>query len=229
VTVHGTPENRANQHCRGFTLLELLVTLTLLSMLALMLMGGLRLGGRVWERTTAEDQRTEDVRIAADFLRASVAEAYPLLDRSDATHPKLSFGGEPKALHYLAPMPLVLDAAGMARIDLHLERGTAGTGRLFIDLRRELAIADAAPLSSTLLLDQVQDLDIAYFGAAERGKAPEWQDHWESAVALPELVRVRIAFPPGDKRIWPDLLIAPRIAVEATCAYDPLTLDCRGR
>jgi general secretion pathway protein J len=214
---------------RGFTLLEVLVTIALLSLLALMLMSGLRFGGRAWERSAAQDRHIDDVRIAAGFLRTSIGQAYPLLDQGDATRPQISFSGEAKAVHYLAPMPQVLGSAGMARVDLHLERSTAGSSRLIIDLQRELAFPDAAPWPSTLLLDQVQDIDIAYFGAAERGQDPAWQDHWEGAMALPELVRIRVTFPPGDGRVWPDLVIAPRLVAEATCSYDPLTQNCRGR
>lgn len=213
----------------GFTLLELLVVISLLAVLSLALMGGLRLGSRVWEQGTAAGQRTDDLRIAAEFLRSSLSNAYPLLDRSDATRPMLRFSGKAKALHYLAPMPQVLGAAGLAQIEVRLEPGEGGAGRLIIDLRRELAFADAAPWPPSLLLDGVQDVDIAYFGAMERGQALDWQDHWESAIALPQLIRIRMAFPPGDPRTWPDLIVAPRTSAEATCSFDPLTQDCRGR
>jgi len=229
VTPREASADRAQSYRSGFTLLELLVVISLFAMMSLALMGSLRLGSRVWEQGAAAGQRTDDLRIAAEFLNASLSNAYPLLDRSDPSRPMLRFSGEAKALHYLAPMPQVLEGAGLARIDLRLGRGGAGAGKLIIDLRRELAFADAAPWPPNLLLDGVEDIDIAYFGAAERGQAPDWQDHWQSAIALPQLIRIRVTFPPGDKRSWPELVVAPRISAEATCSFDPLTQDCRGR
>lgn len=222
-------DHQQHPYRSGFTLLELLVVIGLLAVLSLTLMGSLRLGGRVWEHSASVPEPSDDLRLAAQFLTNSLINAYPLLDRSDSLHPMLRFSGEAKAVRYMAPMPQVLGSAGLAQIEVRLERGAAGTGTLLIELHRELAFADAAPWPPTLLLDRVQDIDIAYFGAMERGQAPDWRDHWQSAVALPQLVRIRVAFPPGDERVWPELIIAPRVSMEATCSYDALIQDCRGR
>ena len=60
---------------QGFTLLELLVAITLLGLLMAALLGGLRLGARVWE--TGEDRLDASARIQVvqDFLRQRLAEA----------------------------------------------------------------------------------------------------------------------------------------------------------
>jgi general secretion pathway protein J len=216
--------------CRpGFTLLELLIAITLLAMLSVMLMGGLRLGTRVWERSAAVGERVDDLRIAGDFLQASLGAAYPLLDLTDPTNPVLRFSGERDGLRYLAPMPEALGAAGMAQVDLRLVRGADGAGNLVIDVRHELAFADAAPLPTSLLLEGVQSVEIGYYGAEERGQKVEWRDAWHSKTWLPQLIRIRVTFPVGDERAWPELMVAPRVMVEATCRYDALRQDCLGR
>ena len=67
-------------------------------------------------------------------------------------------------------------------------------------------------------------------GAADpAGGAPDWQSDWSGRRALPDLIRIRIGFPAGSNRYWPDLVVAPRITVDAGCAYDPLTYHCKGR
>lgn len=211
---------------RGFTLLELLIAITLLAMLSVMLLGGMRLGGRVWERSVKGIDQTEETRIARDFIRTALSGAYPLLDKSDPTHPVIGLVGEAKSLSFLAPMPQSLGAAGLARMSLYVE-DAGDTRRLILALRPELAFDDAKSPPPSILLGKVQNAEFSYFGAEEAGKPPVWQDHWKSAIALPKLIRLRIAFAEGDARPWPDLIIAPRIQVAADCNYDPALKSCK--
>ena len=62
---------------RGFTLLELLVAITLLGLLMAALLGGLRLGARVWETGEARLDASARVQIVQDFLRQRITEALP--------------------------------------------------------------------------------------------------------------------------------------------------------
>ncbi len=60
---------------QGFTLLELLVAITLLGLLMAALFGGLRLGARVWETGETRLDASARVQIVQDFLRQRLAEA----------------------------------------------------------------------------------------------------------------------------------------------------------
>lgn len=212
---------------RGFTLLELLIAITLLAMLSIMLLGGMRLGGRVWERSAKTIDQTDETRIARDFVRTALSGAYPLLDKSDPMHPVISLVGEDKSLSFLAPMPQALGAAGLARMSLYVE-DAGDTRRLILALRPELAFADAQSPAPSVLLGKVKNAEFSYFGAEEAGKPPVWQDHWKSAITLPKLIRLRVAFAEGDTRPWPDLIVAPRIQVTADCDYDAALKSCKG-
>src|SRR5579864_2460479 len=63
----------------GFTLLELLISLTLLAVLSAILFGGLRFGTRAWERSEVMASETDEIAIAQNFLRRQLSDAYPLL------------------------------------------------------------------------------------------------------------------------------------------------------
>lgn len=211
----------------GFTLLELLISMTLLAMLSVMLLGGMRLGGRVWERSAKDVDQMDEVRIARDFIRTTFTEAYPLFDKSDPVHPNINFVGDSSSVRFLAPMPQSLGAAGMAKMSLYIE--TAGeSSRLILTLRQELAFADTKPFPSTVLLDKISSATISYFGSEEAGSAPAWQDHWKGTGALPQLIRIRIVFSKGDARFWPDLIVRPRVIFDANCTYDSALKGCKG-
>jgi general secretion pathway protein J len=65
------------------------------------------------------------------------------------------------------------------------------------------------PLQETVLLDRVERIEFAYWKEAAGGGGA-WQRSWNDSAA-PSLVRLRIVFPRGDPRRWPDIVAAPRL------------------
>ena len=61
----------------GFTLLELLVSMTLLALLAIAMFGSLRFGARAWDRSEAHGAGMEQVRLVQQLLRRDLEQAYP--------------------------------------------------------------------------------------------------------------------------------------------------------
>ena len=59
----------------GFTLVELLVAITLLGLIAVALSGALRFGARVWDVGTERGAQSSRVEAAQNFLRRRIAEA----------------------------------------------------------------------------------------------------------------------------------------------------------
>ena len=80
-----------------------------------------------------------------------------------------------------------------------------------------------------VLLANVQSVELSYFGKGRSDRAAAWHPRWVGERALPQAVRIRVRFAEGDGRHWPELVVAPRIAVDVGCVYDPLTKQCRGR
>ena len=81
----------------------------------------------------------------------------------------------------------------------------------------------------TPLVSDIDGAEFSYFGEAAAGRGAQWQDSWTQRGDMPGLVRIRVAFRSGDTRLWPELLIAPHIAADVSCTYDPITKRCRGR
>ena len=201
----------------GFTLIELLVSLTLLGLLFVLLFGGLRFGMRAWEHGTTTTDAVDSVRLVQDLLRGEIERSCPRLLAAEAQDtPRVKFAGTVTQLRFLGPAP---DAAGGQRCqDLTLEVKSDGKlQRLVLELRA------GVNRGATDLLRHAQSVELAYL--TEDGV---WMSGWNGQTALPGLVRLRITFPKGDARAWPELFIAPRISAEADCTYDPATKSCRG-
>ena len=207
----------------GFTLVEMLVSLTLLAIAGLLLAEGFVSGRGVWARVEAHTVAGQDVSAAQGLLRARIEQLHP-------------------ATRYVGSAPVV-DVEGAAdRLDfLSTPVGSAGLG----EVRRqhlELTPRGALQLSATalqptsaqtsdddVLLRHVTGLQLSYFGAAPPDGARVWRSVWTQAGTPPELVRVRVGFAPGDRRTWPELIVRPGATVDSQCVLDPSNGGCRGR
>ncbi len=209
------------RHQAGFTLIELLVTVTLLSLLLLLLFGGLRFGTRAWDGAQAHGVRTDELRLVQDLLRREIEQAYPAYDTTDPVHPVVDFRGDEDALTFLAPAPQAVGQGGRSRLTI-LGETSGGVRQLAIHAVPELAASQDGAWSAPLLRN-VAAVRFSYFGDGR------WVPNWTDRTAMPELVRVRLTFAPGDGRVWPDLVVAPRIGTDAGCIYDFGSKRCQGR
>jgi len=211
----------------GFTLLELLVAMTLLAMIFGLIAGGIGFGAAVWERGGAAANRAGALQTAHRVLRARIESMQPHRrprQPRQAMQP-LAVDGEPEALVFVGPPPAELALPGVYRYRIAIE-GRGGERTLTLAWRRlqpdlsdfeATAPAPAAGDSerdtagTVILMEGFAAARIAYFGALKPEDAPDWRDRWEDATRLPELVRVTLEFPDGDPREWPPLIAAPMV------------------
>ena len=198
---------------QGFTLIEVLVCLSLMSLIATALIASLDVGGHTWQRVTRGVATIEDTTRAQDFLRQHLSALYPgntggfLLSSGDS----LEFSGF---------APGATDA-GMMRYQLALSAHEPGV--LEIRFRPERSTDG---WSHEPLLAGVAALSVRFF--EKLPDAPgRWLDQWSDASRPPPLIRLDVNFNPGDPRHWPPLFIAPRIDTNATCVFDTVSRSCR--
>lgn len=207
----------------GFTLLELLIALALLSLLTLALYGSLHNGTRVWEATNASTADAETIRAAQEQITEIIASAYPKRVAEDATHTSLAFDGEPGALHLLAPDPSLNGALADTTIEAH-----ASDGKLILVVTRALELADTPKMQPHILLANLNAFSFRYFGPDKPDGKPVWHDRWARRLSLPLLVQVNASFI-GHHATWPDLIVRPQITGSVGCTFDALTKSCQVR
>lgn len=206
---------------RGFTLVELLVGLSLLSLLTLLLFGGFRFGLRAWEVGSARLEGADAVASAQGLLRREFSEAQPVLVGTPTEATPVLFSGAADRLTFVAPLPAHRGTGGFHVFELALRPagGTAPTNELL--LRWHLYRADDTapgfdPKDESVVLAGVDAIELSYFGPPTQGAAAQWLKLWDGRLGLPKLVRLQVVFPPGDDRRWPDLVVAPRLQREAS-------------
>jgi general secretion pathway protein J len=213
---------------RGFTLVELLVAMTVLGLISLALLGSLRFGATAWNRSDGQGGSVEQIELAETVLRRALVSAYPYLSASDPTDPHILFAGTDSRISFLAPAPEALGGVGFARFTIAAEPGESGV-RLMIGATLELATDGVAARPPSVLVKGLDRVSFAYYGTDGPEAAPAWHDSWNDRFALPGMIRISGAFPVGDVRHWPDLVIAPQIGADQGCVLDPLGHRCQGR
>jgi len=207
----------------GFTLVEALASLAILALLSLMLVAGTQFARSRMIRMQAADDG-EIVETAQDLLRGRLSRAFPYA-RPNTGFPTVEFAGLPDRVSFFAPPPDVAAPDALQRYVLSV----SPAGVLQLTRVSDLANDPDSAVRATPLLSAVRGLSIDYFGAAPPDNLPRWRARWEQQDALPRLVRVRVSFPPGDRRIWPDLIIAPAATLDSLCQVDSRSGLCRGR
>ena len=195
----------------GFTLMELLVSITLLGLLGVMMVGGLNFGVRVWERTDSSVQDQGRVAAVQALLRRQLAEMQPLEVRGTDRRPRIALDAKPGQLVFVGPVPEYLGRGGYHIIGL----GTEGAGNArslvmrwepFTRSRPGLALSDKA--RAEVLLTGVKELSFRYFGRDQRGQPTGWKPAWTDSNRLPELVEAEIVFLDDREERWPTFAAA---------------------
>ena len=207
-------ERRSGRPARspGFTLLELLLAITLLGLIAVMLAGGIRLGARVWETGEEHAEELARLEVVQGFLRRQLSQAHPLALPNNGSRRRYAFEGGPERLQFAALAPPQFGLGGFSLLTLDLDEGEQGK-RLRLGWRLyhpEMAERPGPGEGrETVLAEGVAGIAFSYYGAPRRGEPPQWRDRWEGKRELPRLVRLRLEF--ADGRYWPELVVAPRV------------------
>jgi general secretion pathway protein J len=207
----------------GTTLIELLVALSLLALIAVLLLGGMRLGLRVWD--SGGDRQVFEQRLERTdaFLRQLLGQAgraappvsTPGADAIAAPTPpivKAGFLGEADRLHFIALLPYQLGSAGKYEFELARHSSAEG-GNLVLGWRRNIGSAeDADQPTQTVLLGDVRSLRFAYFGHLTNESRSAWHDRWADPTGLPALIRLDMSLALGQEAVRLTLFYAVRFS-----------------
>jgi general secretion pathway protein J len=194
----------------GFTILELLVALSVFGFLLIALNHGVNTGLRIWDIQTRQASRTADTDSATRLLRDLLTEIAPspTISINPGSEPvAIAFTGKANQLSFVGTLPTGLGTELRADVTLELEEN-----RFVLGWRpRRHEVTDAAPPTNVeAILPGVVHLDFAYWGVPAPDATPIWLAAWDGP-ALPKLIRVRLGFAQGDPRRWPDLIVTPQL------------------
>jgi len=203
---------RTYNRSRGFTLVELLVAIMILTLFMTASMGAVRISSRSWAAAQERADATEEMRATADFLRRQFAQL-PNLTVGEGDKERLTFAANEKWVRFVAPAPQYSHGAGLMTYVLAAE---------LIDERHSLTLRYAPfdPGSDEvnehyfsepiILATGFEGIGFQYYGAPTDEDDAAWQTNWQDdADNFPSAIFIRTrAKPDGDG--WPDLVFELR-------------------
>jgi general secretion pathway protein J len=219
----------------GFTLIEVLIAMTLLSLMVALLFGSLRICAQSWEQGENKIAEVSEVAVVYNFFQKHLASATPLWNDfiagdevGSANQPEtgaaadsgadtenlnktFSFQGRKNALQFVSVFPASVGRAGMQLFSIEQQQED-NEQVLKVTLTPFFPLAEGEEWNQeeVVLLRHVSDFELSYFGAVENTDKYEWQDQWLKKDVHPQLVKININTTDGV--YWPEMVIALKVA-----------------
>ena len=199
----------------GFTLVELLVSMAVLALIALVMAAGLRFVVRAVAGTDDRREALEELTLGLSVLRGELERAEPLMIKA-GNRDLVLFSGRGDRLRFANVEPPYLAGAPYLAYEYAV---TPDRGAYRIELRRvpidpaelDLAVVEAGEPRTILRVPE--ELSFTYWGSLEPREAPAWHAEWPAGPRLPEAIRLAAGEEPG----WPDLVVPLRITAPWYC------------
>jgi general secretion pathway protein J len=168
---------RIDRHAaRGFTLIELVLALSILAIMITMMFGGLRVGLRAWQRGEAHAEALEHARGVTQLLKQTLDGIYPWHGKTEQLGPlQLLFKGEAERLSFVTVSPPLPFAAPIAFTAVTLSMSADSTPGLAI---REKALPSYNPFEEVapdLVVPSATAIHFSYLRASDG----EWVETWD--------------------------------------------------
>ena len=188
----------------GFTLLELLIALSLLALIGVALAGSAGMGVQVWKRAETLPAADEEA-ILRSHLRDWIERAKPT---NFAPGRRQIFIGTPERIQLITMDQVRISPdLGEARISLEISRHSDGTQDLILVIEILAHDGEVIALDRRRFVKDASEIRFRYFDARNRD-ADGWSDDWQAQRRLPDLISIEIDRP---KDPWPPLVVAPRL------------------
>lgn len=201
----------ARRPVAGFTLIEMLVGLLLLSLLVAGAWGGIHTAVKAIHSGNNAIERTNRLRVTQQFLRRQLSHAMPIAFTFDkGTGEGWMFKGGPQTMRFVAPMPGYLSRGGLYVQTLELSQAADGI-RLSFDFHMLSGSFEDPPRDAgrdpTKLIGHIRQARFMYRGLNEQGQLGEWKANWDEPQKTPVMVAIDLSMAPRSGMHWPKMVI----------------------
>ncbi|MDT8320624.1 MAG: prepilin-type N-terminal cleavage/methylation domain-containing protein [Xanthomonadales bacterium] len=206
---------------KGFTLVELLLAVSLMSMLLALAYGGLRAATRAADKGQTILEDSSRIRMAHQFVRKQLNQAVPLAFAEDeADDTRVVFEGSAQSIRYVAPMPGYLGFGGLQVQELAIVPGRNGMELVLSHaLLQEFEEARLYEREPILLVGNIASGEFNFLGRDEEsGELTSWSNSWDSTLGLPLSVSLDLEFEEEVYIDWPLLMASLRVDASAVTA-----------
>lgn len=227
VSCQSTIDNRQSTIPPGFTLLELLISLTIIGLILVIVFGALRIGSRAWEKGEKDVEIRQRQRVVLENIKRQIASTclreIKGEDKGAEDKKRIFFKGDSEEMEFMTRVPMVpTTRSGMVYVKYVVREEDGGDKKrlmlyekdiLFIETEEDIGDQDEADFFE--LIPGAENIEFAYLKRPEDKDAdPEWQEAWDpdSDTGIPLAVKITLQ---EDEDTAPIYVIA-RLQAEAS-------------
>lgn len=172
---------------QGFTLLELLISITMLGIILVIIISATRLGYRSVEAGEAKISSLERLRTSLSLINSQIQSQTPLM-YEDNGEQKVFFTGSRDSVRFASIYSLWGSRKG--NVYVRYSVGTDSRGKLFLKATENL-VANGNE-AETLLFDDLDACFFSYFFQDPTEESGSWVEEWTDTLRLPEKMRISL-------------------------------------
>ena len=197
-------------HLRGFTLIEVLIAMTLLSIMVVLLFSSLKICADSWEKGESKITDVNEVAVVYNFFQRHLSIAKPLWNDLSEEEKTFSFQGKAQSLQFISAFPASAGRSGLQLFSLDLqEEDNEQVIKVTIKPFFPVAEGEEWHKEEVTLIKHVSDFTLAYFGSDDGVSEGSWEEEWLDKEVLPRLVKINIELENGI--FWPEMIIDLKI------------------
>ncbi len=171
----------------GFTLLELILSISILGIMIVILMGALRLGFRSVEAGEKKMESLERIKASFQVIDSQIQSEVPLTyDENGETRP--CFKGSPDSLEFSSNYSIWQGEAGYVVVSYRVSEGGPGKLSLWASEKK----VGQEKERELKLFDQMDELGFEYFSQDPTEEKGKWVDEWTEPTLRPEKIKVHL-------------------------------------
>ena len=174
--------------CAGFTLMELIISMTILSVVALIIGSGFRLGIQTWDKGDKEIQETQRLRALSGMISQNLKSAYPY--KTEVEDKKvIIFKGDKNSVLFVTTSAASY-AGGFRWVKYSYSDGVL---KMDEGILPDKKLLDNISENEEVLDSGIREVSFGFLSSEDN----EWKDSWDFTEELPAAVKVSIEyFPP---------------------------------
>jgi len=172
---------------RGFTLLELLISITMLALILVIIFGAARLGFRSVESAERKMEGLERKRMSLSFITSQIGSHVPLTYDDNGTK-RFYFSGLSEAMEFSTNYSIWGGQKGYVNVTYRVEADSGRKQSLFVS---ESSVVQEG-VRETKLLEGLDSISFEYYYKDPTEENGEWVEEWTDDQVTPEKVRLRL-------------------------------------
>jgi len=179
----------------GFTLLELLISLTIIGLILVIVFGALRIGVRAWEKGEKDVEIHQRQRVVLENMKRQIA-SICLREIMIEDKKGVFFKGDRESMEFMSRLAMVpTSQSGMVYVKYAVREEEEGEKKRLmlyekevVFLEKEKDIDDQDEADFFELIPGAESIGFEYLkGPEDEDDDPEWQETWDSQDNAPEI------------------------------------------